>query len=75
MYKIKNMIQFSHPLMDTDEYKELFKQYKHDNPYEYDYFLHLACLTQLSDQKKQDIIKSDINIETEDEIQEEHPTK
>lgn len=75
------MIQFNHPLMDTEEYQELFRQYKLEYPKEYDYFLHLACITQLTEQQKQEtedeeeIIKCDVNIETQDEIQEEHPTK
>ena len=79
-------MQFSHPLMDTEEYKELFKKAKSEYPEEYDYFLHIACiayLTEVNEDKKAqaeeeetyDIIKSDVNIEIPDEIQKEHTTE
>lgn len=74
-------MEFSHPLMDTEEYKELFKQAKQAYPFEYDYFLHIACIAHLVEVKKEeeeesyDIIKSDVIIETQDEIQEKYTSK
>lgn len=65
------MIKFEHPVMETEEYKELFKSAKLLYPTEYDYFLHLACINQLMEESH-NIIKSDTNIENIDEIQEEH---
>lgn len=61
-------MQLNHPIMDSDEYKELFKKTKAEYPHEYDYFLHIACIAHLVENKTCDIIKSDVNIETQDEI-------
>lgn len=57
-------------VMDSDEYKALFKNAKLAYPDEYDYILQVACLSYLKDQ-----IKSDTIIEIKDEIQEEHPAQ
>jgi hypothetical protein len=67
------MWEYNHPMMDTDEYKALFKQAKSEYPQEYDYFLQVACIAHLKEE--QDILKSAINIETQDEVQEEHSTQ
>lgn len=54
-------------LMDTDEYKELFKNAKIAYPDEYDYFIHLSCIRYFMDKEN---IKSDVNIDSDirDEI-------
>ena len=56
-------------IMDSNEYKTLFTNAKLAYPNEYEYILQIACLSYLKDQ-----IKSDTNIEINDEIQEEHST-
>lgn len=74
------MIEFNTAIIETEEYKELFEQTKMKYPGEYDYFLHIACIAHLKEKQaqiteEQDIIKSDVNIEIQDEIQEEHTSK
>lgn len=74
------MFEFSHPLMETEEYKELFEQAKSKHPTEYDYFLQVSCLAHLvkakeEREKSHDIIKCDVNIETQDEVQKEHTSE
>lgn len=62
-------MKLNHELMETDEYKELFKNAKKESsPDEYDYFIHLSCLSYFMDKLN---IKSNDNIEdsnTKDEI-------
>lgn len=67
------MLEYDHPVMETNEYKELFKQAKIEYPNEYDYFLQIACIAYLKEQ--QGILKSVNNIDIQDEVQEEHPTQ
>lgn len=49
-------------ITETQEYKDLFERAKAVYPDEYDYIIHLACLSHLKD-LEQDDKKSDINIE------------
>jgi len=39
-----------HPLMDTVEYKELFKNAKWNYPHMDEYFIQVACLSYLKEQ-------------------------
>jgi hypothetical protein len=64
-------MEFNNQIMDTPEYKQLFQQARTVYPNEYEYLLHVACLSHLMEE--QNNIKSDINIEnTNNEVQEEH---
>jgi hypothetical protein len=64
-------MEFTNSLVDTPEYKSLFQQAKQAYPDEYEYLLHIACLSHLMEEQIN--IKSDINIEnTINEVQEEH---
>ena len=60
--------KYSHPLLDTEEYKRLFKEVKEQNAEHDDYFIMVYCLShlkELEDPKGQDIIKSSDNIDNE----------
>lgn len=70
-------MEFCHPLMETDEYKELFKAAKEQYPDEYEYFLSLACIGHLLEVREctSNILKSDVIIDNKDEIQEKHSSE
>lgn len=66
-------MDIKHKIMDTPEYKALFKTAKLSYPDEYDMLLHLACINYFKETSNLNI-KSDINIDnTTNEVQEEHP--
>lgn len=54
-------------LMDSEEYKQLFKNAKIAYPDEYEYIIHLSCIRHFMDMEN---IKSDVNIDsnTTDEV-------
>lgn len=62
-------MEFKSDVMETEEYKELFKNAKLAYPDEYEFLIHLACIKYFS---KTENIKSDVNIDNE--IQEIHTT-
>ena len=52
-------------LMETEEYKKLFKLAKEENPYELDYILQIACIKHLQglNKKSNDIIENEVQEE------------
>lgn len=59
-------MEFKYEMMETEEYKTLYKNAKLAYPEQYDYFIHLACIDYFMEKEN---IKSDVNIDS-DEIQE-----
>ena len=67
------MSSSNYDIMDTHEYRELFKNAKIHYPDEYEYIIHIACLSHF---KETSNIISDVIIDsnTSNEIQEVHTT-
>jgi hypothetical protein len=56
-------MEFQCPVMETEEYKELYKNAKEAYPDLSDYLIQLACINYFSETQN---IKSDINIDSEE---------
>lgn len=52
--KLEHCIELETTVMKTDEYKELFKKAKQAYPDEYDYIVHMACISYFEDKTKID---------------------
>ena len=65
-------MKLEHPVMETVEYKKLYREVKAQYPHEYEYHIHMYCLAQMNMNKQtSNIIKSEVNI---DEIQKDNTT-